>query len=203
MDIPQRYAGSTASLPQMSYTIELNATYNNAYCRLIQLWMPLSCLIALAWPQQTGAQTYSGPPVLELYDRGHAQTRYGIVESMTISVGEGNLSYNSEWKPSSIKVNITIRDLSPIIYAPISQGFSFDPTAIIFDEDTNFSDYTACISGVELHKQIYYMQKLARNLTKKLALTKLTLSPAHFGAMLGNFGPARVLDMLLPGTQLR
>ena len=203
IDIPQRYVGSTASLPQMNYTIELNATYNNAYCRLVQLWMPLSCLIALAWPQQTGAQSYAGPPVLELYDKGHAQTRYGMVESMTISVGEGNLSHNSDMKPSSIKVSLSIRDLSPIIYAPISQGFSFDPTAIIFDEDTNFTDYTACITGVELHKQIYYMQKLARGLTKKLAVTKLALSPAHFGAMVGNFGPVRMLDALLPGTQLR
>ena len=203
VDFPQRYTGSTASMPTMNYTIELNATYNNAYCRLVQLWLPLAALIAVAFPQQTGAQSYAGPPVLELFDRGHAQTRYGMAESMTISVGEGNLSHNSEWKPSSIKVSLNIRDLSPIIYAPISQGFSFDPTATVFDEDTNFSDYCACISGVELHKQIYYMQKLKRNLTRKLAKTRLALTPAHFGAMLGNFGPARIFDLLLPGSQLR
>jgi hypothetical protein len=72
-----------------------------------------------------------------------------------------------------------------------------------FDEDTNFTDYIKCITGVELSKQIYYLQKLKTNLTKKLATISNTMSPAHFGAMIGNFGPARVLDLFLPGTQLR
>lgn len=203
IDIPQRYVGSSANMPSMNYTFELNATYNNPYNRLVQLWMPLSALIALSFPQQTGLQSYSGPPVLELYDRGKAQSRYCIVQTISISTGEANLSFNDKMKPSSIKVSINFVDLSPIIYAPISQGFSFDPTVGVFDEDTNFTDYIKCITGVELSKQIYYLQKLKTNLTKKLATVSNTLSPAHFGAMIGNFGPARVLDLFLPGTQLK
>ena len=203
IDIPMRYTGTSANLPSMNYKIQLRVTYNNEYCRFIQLWMPLAALIGLSFTKQTGLQSYGPPPVLELYDRGRAQSRYCMVQTIAISSGEGNLSFNDKNKPFAIDVSLNLVELSPIIYAPISQGFSFDPTVTVFDEDTNFTDYIKCITGVELYKQIYYLHKLKNNLTRKLANVSNALSPAHFGAMVGSFGPARVLDLFLPGTQLR
>ena len=201
IDFPQRYVSSQSNLPTMSYTIELNATYNNPYCRFVQIWLPLAALIALTHPQQTGAQSFTSPPVLEIYDRGHAQSRYAMATSVSISCGEGNQGFNIDWKPSSAKVSITFTDLSTIIYAPISQGFSLDPLSIIFDEDTSFTDYLACISGLELTKQIYYSQKIKRRFTEKLNRVSNFFSPAQFGMMAAD--TMRVFDIFLPGIQLK
>ena len=201
IDFPQRYVSSQSNLPTMTYTIELNATYNNPYCRFVQIWLPLAALIALTHPQQTGAQSFTSPPVLEIYDRGHAQSRYAMATSVSISCGEGNQGFNIDWKPSSAKVSITFTDLSTIIYAPISQGFSLDPLSIIFDEDTSFTDYLACISGLELTKQIYYSQKIKRRFTEKLNRVSNFFTPAQFGMMAAD--TMRVFDIFLPGIQLK
>lgn len=203
IDFPQRYVSSASSLPTMSYTIELNATYNNPYCRLVQLWVPLAALIAISHPQQAGAQSYAPPPVLELYDRGHAQTRYGIVQSISISIGEGSQSHNSDWKPSSIKVSLNVIDLSSIMYAPISEGFSFNLVKTIFDEDTAFTDYLAAISGVELYRQIYWFQKLKNRVTETLTRIGTATNPAHFGAMAGSLSVMHLFDFNLPAHSIR
>lgn len=203
IDFPQRYVSSASSLPTMSYTIELNATYNNPYCRLVQLWVPIAALIAISHPQQAGSQSYAPPPVVEVYDRGHAQTRYGIVQSVSFSIGEGSQSHNSDWKPSSAKATITFIDLSSIMYAPISEGFSFNLTKTIFDEDTAFTDYLAAISGVELYRQIYWFQKLKNRVTETLSRIGTATNPAHFGAMAGELSVMHLFDFLLPSHSIR
>lgn len=126
VDIPQHWQNSTASLPKMSYTIHLGTPYNNPISRLIHVYTPLAMLLAMSLPKSTGRQSYTSPFLLELYDQGHAQTRYGIVNSISISRGEGNLGFNNEGQFMAVEVNLEILDLSSVMHMPISEGFNMN-----------------------------------------------------------------------------
>jgi hypothetical protein len=59
----------------------------------------------------------------------------------------------------------------------------------------------ACISGLELTKQIYYSQKIKRRFTEKLNRVSNFFTPAQFGMMAAD--TMRVFDIFLPGIQLK
>ena len=53
--------------------------------------VPLSMLLAGALPKSTGKHSYDAPFLVEIYDKGKAQTRLGIIDSISITRGVGRL----------------------------------------------------------------------------------------------------------------
>lgn len=131
VDIPEHWQSSVASLPRASYTIELRSPYGNPISQLLNLYIPLAMLLAGALPLSTGRQSYTSPFLLELYDKGRCQTRLGMIDSLSISRGTGNLGFNSDGHALGIDVTFTVKDLSSIMHMPISQGFTMGTGAKI------------------------------------------------------------------------
>jgi len=125
VDIPKYWQASSANLPRGNYSIDLIPTYGNPISCLIQMYFPLACLLSTCLPLSTGKQSYTAPFLCELYDQGRVLTRLGIVDSMTITRGVGNLGFNNNGKVLGIRVDFSVLDLSSIIHMPINQGFSF------------------------------------------------------------------------------
>lgn len=126
VDIPKHWQSSMASLPRASYTINLRSPYGNPISRLLNLHIPLAMLLAGALPIATGKQSYTSPFLLELYDRGRCQTRLGMIDSLSVTRGVGNLGFDKEGHAMGIDVSFSVIDMSSIMTMPISEGISMD-----------------------------------------------------------------------------
>lgn len=124
VDIPKHWASSSAQLPRMNYTVHLGGPYGNPISQLIDMYMPLCMLLAGALPISTGKQSYTSPFLVEIYDQGRAQTRLGIIDSMTVNRGTGNLGFNNEGNFMAVEVNFSVIDLSSLMHMPIAEGLN-------------------------------------------------------------------------------
>ncbi len=204
VDIPQHWQSSVAQLPSMNYSFTLTSPYGNKMSQMINLYIPLAMILAAALPLSTGKQSYTSPFLVELYDRGRAQTRLGIIDSLSITRGTSNLAFNSVGEPMAIDVSFSVKDLSTVMHMPIMQGFSLtNPTASVFDDDNTFSDYMSTLGSLSLQEQIYTGERL------KLALTRLRRefsswkSPAGWMQWLGDLPPLRLVSIAYVGINDR
>lgn len=126
VDIPKHWQSATANLARANYTVTLESPYGNPISQLINIYIPLAMLLAGVLPISTGKQSYTSPFILELYDQGRCQTRLGIIDSLSITRGVGNLGFNTQGHAMAIEVNFSVIDLSNIVHMPIVSGFSLD-----------------------------------------------------------------------------
>jgi hypothetical protein len=223
VDIPKAWQTSAAQLPRSTYTINLVSPYGNPISQFLNLDLPLAMLLAGALPKSTGKQSHVGPFMVELYDRGRCQTRLGMIDSIQINRGVGNIAFNQDGKALAIDVTFSVLDMSEVLHAPISENFSLvdgvaqavgslagTPGQAVaaaltggFDEETVFSDYMAILSGMSLNDQIYPLRKLKLNLTRKMAAFEAWKSPAHIASFIGDTFPARMVGAFYRGTDRR
>lgn len=222
VDIPKHWQSSQAQLPRANYTVSLVSPYGNPISQLVNLHIPLAMLLAGALPLSTGKQSYTSPFLVELYDKGRCQTRLGMIDSLSITRGVGNLGFDNEGHAMAIDVSFSVIDMSSVLHMPISQGFSLT-TALagaaggiaggvvgavagaavangIFDDDTVFSDYMAVLSGMGLADQIYSAKKLKLNLTKTMVNWDSWNSASHFASFVGDTLPARLVSSVFRGV---
>lgn len=227
VDIPKRWDSSSASIGHSSYTINLVSPYGNPMSQMVNIHIPLAMIMAMALPLSTGKQSYTSPFLVELYDKGRAQTRLGIISDLSITRGTGNLGFTKEGHVMAIDVTFSVQDLSSIMHMPISQGISYSAAAAgaaaggllagvggaiggfalgaiaagSFDEDTIFTDYMAVLGGMGLADQIYPWRKYKLNLTRSMTNFKTWASWAHFASWAGNTPPARLASMMYKGIE--
>jgi hypothetical protein len=222
VDIPHKWDGSTSNLPRGNYTMELRSPYGNPVSQMINLYIPLCMVLATGLPLATGKGSYTSPFVSEFYDRGRCQTRYGMVESITVTRGVGNLGFNREGNAMGIDVSFSIVDLSSVLYMPIAQNISLASAAAmklaagtgsalvegvaaaatvpgIFDDQSTFSDYMAILSAMGLSDQIYAWKRFKLNLTRALADSNSFFDKGHMASFLGNTMPGRLMGMFYRG----
>lgn len=199
VDIPEHWESSSASLPQQTYTMTLIAPYGNALSQLFQMYIPLFMILAGALPRSTGKQSYTSPPLVQLFDKGKQQTRLGIIDSVSVRRGITNLPFNKHMQAMGIEVTFSVKDLSSIMHMPISEGFSLNPAKGIFDEDTVFSDYMGVLAGLDIDDQIYSFRKFALNVTRYASNWRSWTSSSHIASYLGNGTPLRFVSMLYKG----
>jgi hypothetical protein len=124
VDIPKHWQSSSAQIARTSYTINLVSPYGNPVSQLLNLYIPLAMLLAGALPLGTGNQSYTSPFICELYDRGRCQIRLGIIDSMSVTRGTGNLGFDHQGNAMGIDVTFSVLDLSSLVYLPITQGLT-------------------------------------------------------------------------------
>lgn len=200
VDIPQNWQSSATRMPSMNYTIKLRSPYGNRYSRFVNLYVPLSMLLAGGLPLSTGRHSYTSPFICSLFDRGRAQTRLGIIESLTITRGTTNLPFNQIGEPLGIDVSFTVKDLSTVLHMPISQGTGFKDLLYMFDDESMYSDYIAVLSSLSLHEQIYAGERFKLALTKFLKNTDSYFSMPHATNWIGDSFLGRVSSIFFEGA---
>lgn len=205
-DIPKHWMQSTSNLPQMSYKVKLVSPYGNKYSKFVNIWLPVSMLLAGALPLSAGAHSYTSPFLCQLYDRGRAQTRLGMIDSMTISRGGTNLAFNRISEPMSVEVSFTVVELSNILHMPISKAFN--PVrdlsiSKIFDNESLYHDYIAVLSSLSLAEQIYVGERLKIGVTKYLKNLDSWFSVPHAVNWMGDMGPVRAFNVFFAGVANR
>lgn len=201
VDIPKHWDSSHARLPQSSYTMTLISPYGNVISQLINIYIPLSMIVAGTLPLSTGKQSHTSPFLLELYDRGRAQTRLGMIDSLSITRGTSNLGFNKAGNAMAVEVSFTVLDLSSVMSMPISPGFSFNPLKGVFDDDNAYTDYINVLSSLNLAQQIYVSNKFKLNLVSKYKSFKSTFTPSVLAGYLHTVSGVGDLDVFMRGQE--
>jgi hypothetical protein len=205
-DIPKHWMQSTSDLPKMNYRIRLSSPYGNRYSRFVNIWLPLSMLLAAALPLSTGPHSYTAPFLCQLYDRGRAQTRLGMIDSMSVTRGLSNLAFNKIGEAMSVEVTFSVVELSSILHMPVAKGFNpIGDLSLtnIFDNESLYHDYIACLSSLSLHEQIYVGERLKIGLTKYLKNADSWFSVPHAMNQVGDLGAVRAFSAFFPGVANR
>lgn len=202
VDIPQQWMNSSAQMTNMSYRIELRTPYGNTLSRFINLYVPLAMLLALGLPISTGRQSYTAPPILEIYSQGLVTSRLSMLTSMNISRCTGTLGRNDDNAMLGLDIDLTFTELSSIVHAPIDRQWNpLLPWKNVFDEDNTFNDYMSVLSNLSMADQIYTTRKLALNLTNKGAAFQRFFSPAYYANVLTLQGPGRWASVFFRDTE--
>ena len=156
-DIPEFWDSSSTSLPSSNYEIQLRSPYGNPISILTNILVPTAMLIAGAAPRSAGRNAYTGPFLCKLWQKGRTQIQLGMITSLNITRGTGNVGWNIQHQPIGIDINLSITNLSKMLYVPITTELSASDLLglTIFDEDTNFTDYMAVLGSLGLAEQYY------------------------------------------------
>ncbi len=206
VDIPKHWQSSSAQLPRMNYTMTLTSPYNNVYSQMFNIYVPLAMLLALALPQSTGAYSYTSPRLCELYDRGRAQSRLCIVDSLSITRGIHNLPFDRNGNAMGIDVSISFMDMSSIMHAPVTQDWGINPfSEALFDTDSAFADYMAVLSSLSLHENIHMTEKTRIIYNRwRLGLENTFFNnSARFAQVMANLPGLRLAQVFMEGVQNR
>jgi hypothetical protein len=148
VDIPKHWSASTGQLGRNTYTMNLISPYGNPISHLMNLYIPVAMLLAGALPLATGAQSYTAPFICELYDRGRAQIRLGVIDSLQITRGTSNLSFDDNGNAMAIDVTFTVLDLSNLVYLPITQGLTSTASSFLGELGMAGGAVTGAVQGV-------------------------------------------------------
>ncbi len=160
VDIPEMWDSSSTNLPSSTYTIQLRTPYGNPISILNNILIPAAMLLAAVSPRSTGRNSYTGPFLLKLYQKGKVQTQYSIITDLSFTRGTGNVGWSVNQQPLGIDVTFTIQNLSKLLHIPITGELSIADVLTngyitMFDEDTNFTDYMAVLGSLGLAEQYY------------------------------------------------
>lgn len=197
LDIPKHWDGSTANLPRSDFTMELRSPYGNKMSRYMRLMVPLSMILGGVLPLSAGKQSYTSPFLCEIYVQGRQQVRLGMIDSLTVTLGAGNMGYTQHGEPLGIDIQFSVVDMSSVLHMPITAGFSItDPLKGMIDDDNAYTDFLAVLGSMSLADQVYVGRRLKLAMTRKMTEFKSWASPSHFVNFVNGTWPAQVLAML-------
>lgn len=122
VDIPKHWTSSSSSFPSASFTIELRSWAGNKQARFQNIMIPLATLLAAALPISTGRQSYTSPFICQLYSRGRQQIKLGMITSLRITRGAGEMGWSRNNEVLGIDVTFEVSDMSSIMHVPIDNG---------------------------------------------------------------------------------
>lgn len=214
-DIQKMYESSSADLNRTTFTIPLRSWAGDDWVRLKNLMIPLGGILALSLPRATGMASYDGPPLLEVFNQGHTLIREGMVESLTIERGVGDVGWKRGGQVLGIDVHITIVDLSTIMSMPINPAFSGLSGALTaaaevvggdagvtaatalnkstYSEDNKWTDYLATLGGLPLNTMINSTRKWQLNMAQSRAAYNQWKSPDRVVSGLMNSLPGDII----------
>lgn len=200
VDIPEHWSNSAAELPRTSYSATFKATYNTPISRVIKCYIPISMLLAAALPLATGKQSYTSPFLCQVFDKGGAQIRLGMITSLSITAGAGaNIGFDAQRRPLSFEANWVIKDLSSVVHMPLSSN-SIGGIDMTLDEDNILSDYLAVLASQDIYTQIYPMEQARLRLAKLAIARGKWGSPAFWASATYSSATSGVLQYLTLGA---
>lgn len=221
VDIPHVWQSSVAQLPSANFTVELRSPYANKLSQMQNLYIPLAMLMAGALPLATGKQSHTSPFICELYCKGRVNIRLGIIDSLTIERGVGNVGWSQEGLGLGINVTFSVKDLSTIMSVPVTTQFSkverlvnlaaegvealgvpgIDTavaalTKSMYDDDNAFTDYLATLGSLGFQDMIYAGRQWRINRMKLHREVQGLTSPARYASLFGGMLPGRIWNAI-------
>lgn len=165
VDIPKRYMDSSVNFTSSSYSMELRTPYGDPLSIYMHLYLPLITLMAGALPISHGNQSYGAPLLCQLFDRGRNNIKLGMIDSLSVTRGSGDVGWNIDGLPLGLDITFSVVDMSNIMHMPIDTGLSaLLPWNALFGDDTAYSDYIATLGNLDINDQVNPQRKLAINM---------------------------------------
>lgn len=158
IDLPKKWDDSNISVSSTSYSIDLVSPYGNPFSQVQNIYLPLSMLLAGCLPLYAGEAAYVSPFLCNVFNKGVQMVRLGMITSMSITRGTGNLGFNKSKRPLGFRVTFTISDFSNIMTAPINASIGSQFKAL-FRSDSKFSDYLGLLVARDLYTHTYFKPK--------------------------------------------
>lgn len=200
--IPKQWDDTSVTVPTANFTIELRSFNGNDTHNYLTLYPTIACLLAGALCPSTGPQSYTAPFVCEAYSRGAFAIRYGMISSLSIRHGVGNLGYNDHRRPLAFEIDVEIVDLSAFYHASISNGaHPFNIFKRVFDDDNAFNDYCSTITGLSINDMVDPRRKFSLNMAKQMANVRSWWAPSHLASRLMDTSPITTMNKIFgPST---
>jgi hypothetical protein len=182
-DIPEFWESSSTRFPTASYTMQLRTPYGNPVSILLKIILPMVMLIAGVAPRSTGRNSYTGPFLVKLWNKGKTQISLGLIESLDIRRGVGNVGWNVNRQCNAVDISFTVKNLSSMLHVPITNELKWTelmPGLTMFDEDTNFTDYMAILGSLGLEQQFYASDRWKLREAKRQRNFDTFMSPENF-----------------------
>lgn len=203
VDIPKVYDSSSADFNRTSFTIPLRAWAANDWCRVHNLFLPYAAIMGMVLPRSVGRQAWDAPFLVEMYNQGHTQISLGIVESMSVQRGGGDVGWARGGKFLSMDITLNVIDLSSILHMQINPAISETAAALAaganaiagsditsglmrstYDEDNPYTNYLAVMGSLPLEAQINTMRAWRLRMARTRAEVNQMTSHARAASML-------------------
>ena len=203
VDIPERWTDSSVQLPTAQYVIKCRPAYGNLLSRYLNMHFVIACLLAGVLPISYGRQAYGSPFLCEFYASGKNQSRLAIIDSLSITRGEGNLGWTQDGDFLGCDITFSVKDLSTIMHAPVDSGLdSIVSLRWLIADDNVFNDYMAVLSNLSVTEMTYSWEKLKRNWTYWKVVNQSFLSPSRMAMAMGDTMVGRVVRKVTPSYAL-
>ena len=176
-DIPEQWQSSSFS---RSYSVELQlrTRYGDPVSWLQSVGIPLACILAAGLPRGVGSAMYTSPFLVRCYCKGMFSIPTGIIENISMTRGGSEFGWSINRLPLAIDVNITFKDLSPILYVGMDN-----------DMNTSLDEYMSTLTGLGLYERTQWFPRIMRRINRALLLKRNTwASPLYWGNLAGNTG---------------
>ena len=114
---------------------------------------------------------------------------------MSITRGESEFGWSRARLPTVVNVNLSIEDLSPILFMDFAQT-GWTDLLTIAENNTKLIEYVNTLTGLSVKHRYYRSRQILRNFKAKwLTVKNSTLSPVYWGEALGNSALGRVVNL--------
>lgn len=194
-DIPQQWQESSADIPGFNLSLTLNTWCGHPMVISKRIHLPLSLLLPFMLPRSTGMSTYTSPFAMEYFAQGHSQSRYAMVTSGSIQLGDDQGGWTVSHLARKITVNMQIKDLSSVMHMPVGGDFDVgDAIESMWADDTALSNFLGAVGGLTWDSQVNGAGRAKMlNLRKHLALQRAEdwVDPNRIGMAVASSIPGR------------
>ena len=119
--VPEVWASSSYS---RSYSVDFKfwSPTGDIVSIFENVYIPYLLLMVLAMPLQTGYHSYVSPFAVKVFSKGLFSVDFGMIESLTITRGDGANDRTRTNFPRSIRVSVSVKDLSPTLMLSLGGG---------------------------------------------------------------------------------
>lgn len=204
IDIPKTYSDSSASVASsMSYTIKLRTPYGHPLAIAQDLYLPMCCAIAGALPLSQGRSAYGAPFYCELYDKGRAVVKNGLISSLNIERATSGVAWTRDGLPLGIDITFTIENLDTAVHLPLTNTSIINGSTLIMGHEGNLADYISSLTALSLPDMIYASNFLTRNKYNFIQQWHSFWDKDHFAQVIAERAPMSFMKVFMSGTDRR